>query len=326
MKFKALLLSALLSLPLAFAASAASAGDYPTRPITLIVPFPAGNVSDTLARMVAEEMAKSMKQPVIVENRVGGSGAVGLSAAARAAPDGYTLVIGTAGNLITAPLLQKAPIFDPVNDFQPITMMAPLPMVLVARPDFPANTLAELLAMARKNPSAVSYGSLGVGSIPHLAMEMLVEQAGVKMLHVPYKGSAQATTDLLGGQVGLIIDTVPPARANINAGKMKALAVTSAERVPMIPDASPVDETAGMQGYDANSWTGLMAPARTPPDVVAKIHDVVAAILGKQEVKDRFLQMGLEVRSSSPETFAAYLRSERKKWKTIIDKVGIELN
>jgi len=326
MKLTTLLAATLLSLPLTpVLAATGSANGYPSKPITLIVPFPAGNVSDTVVRMVADELATSLKQPVVVENRVGGSGSVGLSAAARSAPDGYTLVVGTAGNLVTAPLLQKEHSFDAARDFRPIIMMAPLTMVLVARPDLPASNLGELLAMARKDSTAVSYGSLGAGSVPHLAIELLAEQAGVKMLHIPYKGSAQATTDLLGGRLSVVIDTVPPARANIAAGKIKALAVTSANRFAMLPDVPAVSETPGLQGYEAISWSGLFAPAGTPAPIVDKLHDAIDTILAKPAIKERLNQMGLEVRTSSPDEFAAYIEAERKKWKAIIDKAGIEV-
>ncbi|MGB6104474.1 MAG: tripartite tricarboxylate transporter substrate binding protein [Pusillimonas sp.] len=303
----------------------AAAADFPNKPISFIVPFPAGNVSDTMVRIVSEELSKILGQSIIVENRVGGSGSIGLVAAARAPADGYTWVIGTGGALITAPLMQKSPAFDPLKDFTPITMMAPLPMIMVTRPEFPADTLDELLALARENPGKYDYASLGMGSLPHLAGELLSSQAGVDMLHVPYKGSSQAMTDLVGGRVALMFDTVPPAMAQIRAGKLKPLAITSAQPTEVAPEIPPVAATPGLTGYEAISWTGLLAPAGTPPEIIQKIHDAVAQVLAMPAVKKRFFDMGLELQSSSPEDFRSFIASEHEKWAKIIKQARVTL-
>ncbi|MGB3288782.1 MAG: tripartite tricarboxylate transporter substrate binding protein [Burkholderiaceae bacterium] len=332
MKRRTLLSSAMLALAVSLvfpwqvrAASAGAAANFPSKPISFIVPFPAGNVSDTMVRIVSEELTKILGQPIVVENRVGGSGSIGLAAAARAPADGYTWVIGTGGALITAPLMQKSPAFDPLKDFAPITMMAPLPMIIVARPDLPANTLGELLALARKNPGKYDYASLGAGSLPHLAGELLSSQAGVDMLHVPYKGSSQALTDLLGGRVAVMFDTVPPAMAQIRAGKLKPLAITSAKPTDVAPGIPPVAATPGMEGYEAISWTGLLAPAGTPPAIVQKVHDAVAQVLAMPAIKKRFLDMGLELQNSSPRDFRNLIASEHQKWAKIIKQAGVML-
>jgi len=297
--------------------------DYPSKPITLIVPFPAANVSDMVARLVAEEVSKKFGQSIIIENKAGGSGSIGLSAAARSAPDGYTWVIGTAGALITAPLTQKSLSFDPENDFKAVTMMAPLPMMIVARPELPADTLEDLVKYARANPEKVDYASLGVGSFPHLAGELLKEQAKVDLLHVPYKGSSQATTDLLGGRVNIMFDTVPPAMAQIRAGKLKALAITSAESSEVAPGIPPISATPGFEGYEAISWTGLFVPANTPDPIVQKINAAVAEALANPAIKKRFLDMGLELKSSSPEGFSEFVKNERAKWSGIAQQAGL---
>lgn len=332
MKLRAFLSYATLALAVfgasswqASAAATDAAANFPNKPISFIVPFPAGNVSDTMVRVISEELTKILGQSIIVENRVGGSGSIGLVAAARAPADGYTWVIGTGGALITAPLMQKSPAFDPLKDFTPITMMAPLPMIMVARPDFPANTLGELLALARDNPGKYDYASLGMGSLPHLAGELLSNQAGVDMLHVPYKGSSQAVTDLLGGRVALMFDTVPPAMAQIRSGKLKPLAITSAEPTDVAPGIPPIAATPELKGYEAISWTGLLAPANTPPAIVQKVHDAVAQVLAMPAIKKRFFDMGLELQSSSPEDFGNFIASEHKKWAAIIKQANVAL-
>ncbi len=299
------------------------AANFPNKPITLIVPFPAGNVSDMVSRLVAEEVSQTLGQPIIIDNKVGGSGSIGLSAAARSAPDGYTWVVGTAGALITAPMTQKALNFDPVKDFTPVTMTAPLPMMIVARPDLPADDVAGLLKLARENPEKVDYASLGVGSFPHLAGELLKSMAKVDLLHVPYRGSSQATTDLLGGRVSVMFDTVPPAMAQIRAGKLKALAITSAESSVVAPGVPPISATPGLEDYESISWTGIFVPAGTPDAIVKKINGAVAQALATPAIKDRFLDMGLELKSNSPEAFAEFISNERKKWDVIAKEAGL---
>ena len=331
MKLRVFLSTAMLALAMGggfsgqAGAATDAAADFPNKPISFIVPFPAGNVSDTMVRIVSEELTKILGQSIIVENRVGGSGSIGLVAAARAPADGYTWVIGTGGALITAPLMQKNPTFDPLKDFTPITMMAPLPMIIVARPELPANTLGELLALARDNPGKYDYASLGMGSLPHLAGELLASQAKVDMLHIPYKGSSQASTDLLGGRVAIMFDTVPPAMTQIRAGKLKPLAITSAQPTDVAPGIAPVAATPGLESYEAISWTGLLAPAGTPPAIVQKIHDAVAQVLAMPDIKKRFFDMGLDLQSSSPDDFRNFIASEHAKWAEIIKQAGVAL-
>lgn len=329
MKFAATIFSlAITFLAMSGLANAGSTNidQYPNKPINLIVPFPAGNVSDTMVRIIAAELRKTLGQPIIIDNRVGGSGLLGMSLARRALPDGYTLVIGTGGSLITAPLLQQPPPLDAVKDFAPITLLAPLPFILVANPSVPANSLSELLALARREPGKLSYGSLGTGSVPHLAMEMLLKQAGVDILHVPYKGSTQATTDLLGGRLSVTLDTVPPVMANVKAGKLKALAVTSAKRSLVAPDIPTVAEAGNLPGYEAISWTGLLAPAGTPKAIIEKINKEVGKILEMPKIKEQLLVLGLELEGSTPEQFSSFISSEKEKWGNTIKTFGVKLN
>jgi len=200
-----------------------------------------------------------------------------------------------------------------------------LPMIIVARPELPANTLGELLALARDNPGKYDYASLGMGSLPHLAGELLASQAKVDMLHIPYKGSSQASTDLLGGRVAIMFDTVPPAMTQIRAGKLKPLAITSAQPTDVAPGIAPVAATPGLESYEAISWTGLLAPAGTPPAIVQKIHDAVAQVLAMPDIKKRFFDMGLDLQSSSPDDFRNFIASEHAKWAEIIKQAGVAL-
>nr|WP_276562052.1 tripartite tricarboxylate transporter substrate-binding protein [Alcaligenes phenolicus] len=274
--------------------------------------------------MVAEEAGKVLGQPVIVENRVGGSGAIGLSAAARSAADGYTWVIGTGGNMITAPLIQKNQNFDVEKDFRAISMLAPLPMLIVVRPDYEVSNMEDLVKLAQSKPGEVDYGSLGVGSFPHLAGELLKTHAQVDLLHVPYKGSSQALTDLMGGRVDIMFDTVPPAMTQIRAGKLKALAITSANESVVAPGIPPVSASSGLESYESLSWTGMFVPAGTPDAIVEKINAVVLTALNNQAIKERFLEIGVELKGTSPQEFDEFVKSERKKWTEIAANAGLE--
>lgn len=305
-------------------AMAGPADNYPQKPITLIVPFPAGNVSDLLGRTVAERLTKAWGQPVIVENAVGGSGIVGLTKAARAAPDGYTIALGTAGAGVIAPMMHPTPPYDLAKDFAPITLAAPLPFILLVHPDVPARNVQELLALARQKPGALSYGSLGTGSAPHLAMEILKTMAKVDMLHVPYKGSAQASMDLLGNRVNVMFDTVPPSLPRVRSGQLRALAVSGAKRTAIAPDIPTVAE-AGIPGYEAIAWTGFLAPAGTPQPIVDKLSAEIVRILKTPEVKEMLMARGLETIGSSQAEFASYIRSEQAKWGGVLRSTGTTL-
>lgn len=303
------------------AASAQAPAGYPNRGITLIVPFPAGNVSDMVARLVALKLSARLDQPVVVENVVGGSGIVGLRKAARAAPDGYTLALGTAGAGVIVPMAHNPAPYDLEKDFEPITMAAPLPFFLLVHPSVPAHNVKELLQLAKARPGALTYASLGVNSAPHLAMEILKRKAGIDMLHVPYPGSSQASNDLLANRVSVMFDTVPPSLPLVRAGRLRALAVSTNQRASIAPDIPTIDES-GVPGYDASAWTGFFAPAGTPKEIVRKLHAEMAAILKSPDVGQRLTSAGLDPVGNTPEEFAAFIRAEKKKWAEAVNFAG----
>lgn len=318
---KALAAAALATAGLAMANPAAN---YPQRPITLIVPFPAGNVSDLLARTVGEQLTKAWGQPVVVENVVGGSGIVALQKAARAAPDGYTIALGTTGAGVIVPLMHPTPPYDLLKDFEPITLAAPLPFILLVHPDVPAKNVKELIALARSKPGDLSYGSLGTGSAPHLAMEIFKDMAEVDMLHVPYKGSAQASMDLMGNRVQVMFDTVPPSLPRVRSGQLRALGVSGAKRTAMAPEIPTVAES-GVPGFDAIAFTGFFAPAGTPQPLVEKLHTEIVRILKSPEVKARLMERGLETIGSTREEFKDYIRGEQAKWGAVVRRTGVSV-
>jgi tripartite-type tricarboxylate transporter receptor subunit TctC len=315
--FSNLLRAAVAALALAGAAASVQAqspaASYPTRAITLIVPFPAGNVSDMVARLVGTRLSASVGQPVVVENVVGGSGIVGMRKAARATPDGYTIVMSTAGAGVIVPSTHNPAPYDLEKDFEPITMAAPLPFFLLVHPSVPAQNLKELLQLAKAQPGALTYASLGVNSAPHLAMEILKKSAGIDMLHVPYPGSAQASNDLLANRVNVMFDTVPPSLPMVRAGKLRALAVSTDKRATIAPEIPTIHE-AGVPGYDASAWTGFFAPAGTPKEIVRKLHAEMVAILTSPDVVQRLTAAGLDPVGNTPEQFGAFVKAEKKKW------------
>ena len=271
----ALLGTALLALP---AIANAQTPAYPTKPIRLVVPFPAGGATDILAREVAKHLTETWGQSVVVDNRPGAGGNIGSELVAKSPPDGYTLEMGTVGtHAINASLYSKMP-YDHVKDFVPVILVAGVPNVLVVNPSVPVNSVQEFIAYAKANPGKLNFASSGSGTSIHLSGELFKVMAGVQMTHVPYKGSAPALQDLLGGQVQLMFDNLPPSLPQIKAGKLRALAVTSATRAPALPDVPTVAE-AGLPGFEASSWFGVLAPAGTPPAIVAKLHGALMTVM-----------------------------------------------
>lgn len=309
---------------LAGIAAAATAVNFPLKPVTLIVPFPAGNVSDLLARTVGEQLTLAWGQPVVVENVVGGSGIVGMQKAARANPDGYTITIGTTGAGVIVPMMHSTPPYDLLKDFEPITFAAPLPFILLAHPAVPAKSVEELIALARSKPGELTYGSLGTGSAPHLAMELFKEMAKVDMLHVPYKGSAQASMDLLGNRVQVMFDTVPPSLPRVRSGQLRALAVSGSQRIAIAPEIPTVAES-GVPGFDAIAFTGFFAPKGTPQPILDKLHADIVGILKSAAMKEKLMQRGLETVGNSQAEFRSYIRGEQEKWGGVLRKTGATL-
>jgi tripartite-type tricarboxylate transporter receptor subunit TctC len=311
----------LLGAGLLAANDAAAQATYPNKTITIIVPFSAGGTTDILARIIGQGLNKELGQSVVIDNRAGAGGNIGGQLAARAAPDGYTLFMGTVGtHAINAALYKKMP-FDPVKDFTPLTRVAMVPNLLVANPAQPFKTVKELIAYGKANPGKLNFGSSGSGSSIHLSGELFKSMAGVDMVHVPYKGSAPAVTDLLGNQIAIMFDNLPSAIQHVRSGKLRAIAVTTAKRSPELPDVPTIAE-AGVPGYEATSWFGMFAPAGTPPDVVAKLNTALAKVLADAEVKKKIAGQGGEPYAEKPEQFADFIRKESVKWSKVVKDSG----
>jgi tripartite-type tricarboxylate transporter receptor subunit TctC len=307
---------------LALATGAAHAQTYPTRAVRLIVPFLAGGSTDIVGRTVAQKLSEMWGQPVVVDNRPGGSTMIGTEAVARAAPDGYTLLVTPAPFTINPSLASKVP-YDALTDFAPITLINTTPLVLVVHPGVPAKNVKALIALAKSKPGQLNFGSSGTGGSNHLAGELFNAMAGVKMVHIPYKGNAGALTDLVGGHLDAVYNGLTSALALIKGGKLNVLAVTSLKRNAALPDVPTLDE-AGLKGFEAVAWNGLTAPAKTPRDVIVKINADVIRIVNSPELKERLKAEGSDPVGSSPEQYAAFLRAEIAKWAKVIKFAGVK--
>ena len=297
------------------------AATYPDKPIRIIVPYPPGGFNDTLARTVGAKLQAAWGQPVTVENRPGGGTLIGTDAAAKAAPDGHTLFITPFAFAVNQSIFKKLP-YDPVKDFAPITLAASTPNLLVVSTALPATSVKELIAQAKARPATIAYASTGIGSSNHLSMELFKQMVGVDITHVPYKGSAPAVTDLLGGQVGVMFDNIPNVIQHVKAGKLRALAVTTPMRSPHVPDVPTVAES-GVPGYEVGVWFGFAAPAATPAPIIAKLNAEIVAILKTAEVRDKFSAQGVDVIGSTPEQFAAHLREQSARWAKVVREAGV---
>jgi tripartite-type tricarboxylate transporter receptor subunit TctC len=299
----------------------AHAQAYPSQPIKIIVPFTAGGTTDILARTIGQKLSEAWRQPVIVENRPGAGGNIGADVVAKAKPDGYTILMGTIGTQsINASLYAKMP-YDAAKDFAPITLVAMVPNVLVVHPAVNARTVGELVALAKAKPGELNFASSSTGGSPHLSGEMFKQMTGANIVHVPYKGSAPAITDLLGGQVSLMFDNLPSALPQVKAGKLRALGVTSARRSQAAPDIPTIAES-GVPGYEVDSWFGILAPAATPKEIVSKLNVEIVRILKIPEVRERLLEQGAEPVGDTPEHFAEHIRRETAKWARVVKASG----
>jgi len=298
---------------------------YPTKTIRIIVPYTPAGTTDILARAMGQKFTEAWSQPIIVDNRPGANGNIGTEAAAKAAPDGYTLLMATAGTHGTNPGLYPKLPFDAVKDFAPISLAAVVPNIVVVANVLPVKNLKELIAYAKANPGKLTHGSPGQGSTGHLSTELLKSMTGAVMTHVPYKGSAPALQDLVGGQLQVVIDNIPPYLPQVKAGKIRALAVTSAKRSPAAPELPTVEE-AGVKGYEASSWFGLAAPAGTPPEIVAKIAAESQRMLQTPDMRERLLGLGAQPVGNTPDEFAKFVRDEIAKWSAVIRNAGVTLN
>ena len=303
----------------------ARAQGYPSKPIRLVVPFPAGGSLDVVARAIGQKLTEAWGQPIVIDNRPGAGGNIGADLVAKSAPDGYTILEGALStHAVNVSLYAKMP-YDPIKDFAPITLVAVTPNVLVLNASYPVNNVSELLAYARANPGKLSFGSGSNGSAGHLAGELFKTEAGIDMVHIPYKGGAPALQALLAGDTQLMFDNLANSAAQIKAGKLKALAVTTAKRSSLTPELPTLSET-GLPGFDIYTWWGFMAPAGTPKEIVSKWNAEVTRILASAEMKAFFAQQGAEPAADTPEQFAALIKSEIAKYAKIVKQSGAKVD
>lgn len=312
------------ALLLACAACLAQAQGYPAKPIRIISPFPPGGGTDLIARLFATKLTELTKWQAIVDNKVGAGGTLGLADAAHANPAGYDIVVGQKDNLIISPRLVPVS-FDTAKDFTPIGMMGTTPIVILASSSSPYKTFADVVAAARAAPGTLSFGTSGNGSVSHITSEMLRQQAGVDLQHVPYKGSNPAMVDLLGGHVTLVGASIASAMPHLQSGRMRALAVSTAQRSPTLPNVPTIAEL-GYPAFDVTAWWGLLGPAGMPTDVVAKLNMELNKVLARPEVRAALLEQGIAAESSTPEAFGAFVRKDFSTWKDIIASTGVRLN
>ncbi len=319
MDFKIAWLCAALALG---CSSFTQAQDYPNKPVKLIVPFPPGGGTDILARPIAQKLSEKWGQPVIVENRGGAGGNIGTKAAADAAPDGYTLIFGVLGTHAVNQSLYANPGFDSTVDFAAITMVANTPNILVVHPSVPVKTMADLIAYAKANPNKLNYASPGNGSPSHLATEIFKSMAGIQITHVPYKGSGPAMADMLGGQTQVWIANAPVVLQHIESGKLRALATTSAKR-PAVAAEVPTIAEAGLTGYEADTWYGVFAPAKTPQPILDQLNKDIVAVLNLPDIRKKFASEGAEIVADSSASFTQKLRADVAKWKKVIADLNL---
>ena len=302
------------------AAPAAVAAGYPDRPVRMIVPFTPAGATDLLARLVGERLGAKLGQPVVIDNRAGAGGNVGAEIAAHAAPDGYTLLMGPASVYAISATLYPRLGYDLVKDLLPVSLVANAPHVLIVRADFPANSVAELVQLAKKTPGELNIASQGSGTVSHLEAELLKHMAGIDMLHIPYKGSSPAILDLIGGRVQVMFDSIASALPHIRGGKLRAIAVASNMRSSLLPDVPTVSES--LPGYSAHSWLGIFVPAGTPSSIIRRLQRDVAAAIDDPKAQARLVEAGFEPKSSTPDALAKLVRDEMEKWRSVVKMSG----
>ena len=301
----------------------AGAQNYPSKPIRLIVPFPPGGGTDSVSRLVAQELQKSTGWTIVVENKAGAGGMIGLQEAAKARNEGYDIVMGQVDNMVIAPAVQRTGIMDPVRDLTPVIQVASSPFLFMSSVDSKYRSLNDWVSEAKANPGKVSYGTAGYGTFTHLAVELLQNAGNFKAVQVPYKGAAPAITDVLGGHIPMAALSIASGMPHIQGGKVRGLAVTSAVRSPALPDVPTVAES-GFPGFEANGWLGIFVPNGTPSDVIAKLNGEFVKVMQSPEMKKQLLAQGVEARASTPDQFGALVKSETAKWGKIIADAGIK--
>ena len=314
-----------LAFLLAVALNANAQERYPSKPLRIVVPFAPGGSTDIFARLVGERLGGALGQPVVIENRAGAGGNIGADVVARSAPDGYTLLMATTGVMAINNALYKSMTYDAAKDFEPVIFIASITNILIVPPELPARNVAELVALAKREPGRLSFASSGAGSSTHMSAELFKSLTGTDILHIPYKGSGQALPDLMSGRVSMMFENAPGAVSYIKAGKVRALAVTGLERSAALPDLPTVAES-GVPGYESLSWSGLAAPSGTPKEIIQRINRETAGILATPEMRARLAEQGAEAVGGLPEQFAGHIRAEREKWTRLIRSRGISVN
>ncbi len=314
MRFAALMLAALVVAP-------AQAQSYPSKPVRWIVPLPPGGSTDLISRLLAQKLSEMWRVQVVVENRVGAAGTIGLAAAAKSPPDGYTIALGQTGNLAVAPGLYPKLGYDPLKDLAPVTQVLSTPMLLVAHPSLPVRSVRGLIALARSQPSSITYASGGSGGQTHLPMELFEKTTGVKMVHVPYKGIGPSVVALVSGEVATGLSSIPPVLPHVKSGKLRALGITSARRYKGLPEV-PTMAQDGVPGYDVSVWYGVVMPGGTPKEIITRVHADVVRILAQPDVNERLTADAGEVVAGTPEAFGAYIKAELARWTKVITETG----
>ena len=317
--------AAILALTLTHPSLAQTKAEYPTKPVRFLVPFAVGGTNDVVGRIVAQKLSERFRQQVIVDNRGGAGGTLAAEVVAHAAPDGYTILQGNPGPLTIAANLSRNLAYDPVKDFAPVTLVSVAPLVLVVHPSLAVKNIKEFIALAKSKPGRFSYATSSQGSINHLGMELLQEAAGIEVLHVPYKGTGAAMTDLIAGQVQMTLAGVPPVHEFLNSGRLRALAVSGAKRVELLPDIPSFVEL-GYRDVEVYTWTGLLLPRQTPASIVTRWYDETVSILREPAVLERFRALGVDPVGNTSAEFAAFLKAETVKWARAVKKAGINLN
>ena len=318
------MLRILVALFTLLAAGLVAAQGYPARQVRIVVPFPPGGTSDILARTIGARLAEPLGQPVVIENRPGAGGNIAADHVARSTPDGYTLLMGTSSLAISQSLYRKLN-FDLIRDFAPVTQAVNYANLLVVHPTAGVSTVSELLALARAKPGSLTYGTAGNGTPPHMTGELFKAYTGVNILHIPYKGGAPAIVDLVAGQIPMMFDNVPPLLPHVRSGRIKALAVTSLARIPVLPEVPTLHEL-GLKEFDAVGWNGLLAPAGTPREIVNRLHAEVARVLRIPEVRDQLTSQGADIVANAPDEFSAWIRVEVKKWAEVVRVSGAKID
>jgi len=300
----------------------AYAQGYPTKPVRMVIPFPPGGGSDTVGRVLARQLESGLGQRIVVDNRLGAAGSIGADQVAKAAPDGYTILLGSTSELTQYPNVNPSVPYDPVRDFAPISLLGTVPLVLVVHPSLPVKSVQGLIALAKQRPGQILFGSAGNGATTHLAVEDFILRTGIKLTHVPYKGSNFATADLVAGNIQMAIPTMPSALPFIRSNRLKILAVSGSKRTSVLPD-TPTLQEAGVAGYDNELWTGVLAPAGTPAEILSRLHAETVRALEAPEVKTVLATSGAQARSSTPEEFAAFMKAEFAKWAAVVKQANI---